>query len=156
MTFSEIFKHCDLLLKKDKKHYKEASSCSQPHFWTTQWMDDTKLKSWHNENPQFFFCEFAPIERMEQQDKVGSESDSNWKKIYMQISVLSFTLGYDPKLGISQHLRTRYIFFAAAANIETTTSTILTTKWFWHPISPFYTPFEQSAHFQTMRVSGDI
>ena len=50
---------------------------------------------------------------MEQQDKVGSESDSNWKKIYMQISVLSFTLGYDPKLGISQHLRTRYIFFAA-------------------------------------------
>ena len=42
----------------------------------------------------------------------------------MQISVLSFTLGYDPKLGISQHLRTRYIFFAAAANIETTTSTV--------------------------------
>lgn len=43
----------------------------------------------------------------------GSESNSKWKKIYMQISVLSFTLGYDPKLGISQHLRTRYIFFAA-------------------------------------------
>ena len=75
-------------------------------------MDDTKVKIWHNENPHFF-CKFAAIERMEQQDKVGSESDSNWKKIYMQISVLSFTLGYDPKLGISQHLRTRYIFFAA-------------------------------------------
>ena len=109
----EVFNHCDLLLKKIKSITKKLQVAHSHIFgllneWTTQNSSLGIMKIL-----KFFFCEFAPIERMEQQDKIGSESDSNWKKIYMQISVLSFTWGYDPKLGISQHLRTRYIFFAA-------------------------------------------
>ena len=45
------------------------------------------------------FFTFWQIGTSETTVREGSESNSKWKKIYMQISVLSFTGGYDPKMG---------------------------------------------------------